>query len=347
MRMVADEAGVSTNAVSLALRNHPSIPERTRKRIRQIANTMGYRPNPLVSALMANIHSTRTKAESPVLGLIVEAESKELFEKVVFYQELFAGAVKRAEELGYRLDTFDVSPTDSEGKQVRRILTNRNIRGVILAPTFRPSGKIAIPLDGLAACGLGHSLREPAIHRVGTHNTSAVQLAWREAISRGYRRPGFMQQRYQLERAQIDKLGAFLALQAIHPEFADVPPLIYDRPCDDDEDYCFAQLIDWITQHKPDALIGLPWIQMKPLAEKFSIPRDLGVITFDSEPGWTVVKDAAEDIGVSAVDVLVAQIHRNENGVPPFPKTVLIESKWIEGATLTQRVAPNLFPGQC
>lgn len=346
MRMVAEEAGVSTNAVSLALRNHPSIPERTRKRIQQIANAMGYRPNPMVSALMANIHTTRTKAESPVLGLIVEAESKALFDKVLFYQELFAGACQHAEELGYRMEIFEVPPHKSSGKQVHRVLINRNIRGVILAPTFRPNGKISIPLDGLAACGLGHSLRDPAVHRVATQNTSAVKLAWDQAISRGYRRPGYMQQRYQLERAHIDKLGAFLALQAIHPEFAAVPPLIFDRSCDDDKDFCFAQLIDWITLHKPDVLIGLPWILMQPLSAQLSIPRELGVITFDSEPGWTVVKDAAKDIGVSAVDVLVAQIHRNENGVPPFPKTILIESKWIEGATLPKRVAPSFFAGQ-
>lgn len=53
MADVARAAGVHQTTVSLALRSHPRIPENTRKRIQQVAEEMGYRPNPLVSALIA------------------------------------------------------------------------------------------------------------------------------------------------------------------------------------------------------------------------------------------------------------------------------------------------------
>ncbi len=49
---VARSAGVHRTTVSLALRNHPRIPQATRDRVKQIANDLGYRINPLVSALM-------------------------------------------------------------------------------------------------------------------------------------------------------------------------------------------------------------------------------------------------------------------------------------------------------
>lgn len=42
MRDIAEKAGVSPSTVSLALSRHPRIPERTQKRIRDIAESMGY-----------------------------------------------------------------------------------------------------------------------------------------------------------------------------------------------------------------------------------------------------------------------------------------------------------------
>ena len=36
-------------------------------------------------------------------------------------------------------------------------------------------------------------------------------------------------------------------------------------------------------------------------------------------------------IGAAAVDMLVAKLHRNELGVPSFPKTMMIGSTWVSG----------------
>ncbi|RRJ98846.1 LacI family DNA-binding transcriptional regulator [Opitutaceae bacterium TAV3] len=53
MEAVARAAGVHRTTVSMALRGHPKLPEATRARIRELAERMGYRPNPLVQALMS------------------------------------------------------------------------------------------------------------------------------------------------------------------------------------------------------------------------------------------------------------------------------------------------------
>ncbi len=50
---VAAAAGVSPSTVSRALRNHPDIPRTTCERIQALALEMGYRPDPLISALLA------------------------------------------------------------------------------------------------------------------------------------------------------------------------------------------------------------------------------------------------------------------------------------------------------
>ncbi|HKB91149.1 MAG TPA: LacI family DNA-binding transcriptional regulator, partial [Opitutaceae bacterium] len=57
LRTIARKAGVSHTAVSLALRNDPSVSVATRTRIQKLANDLGYKPNALVSALMRQVQS--------------------------------------------------------------------------------------------------------------------------------------------------------------------------------------------------------------------------------------------------------------------------------------------------
>ena len=60
MKDVAKEAGVHQTTVSLALRNHPSLPKSTRDRIQELAHSMGYRPDPAISAIAAQRWSCGT-----------------------------------------------------------------------------------------------------------------------------------------------------------------------------------------------------------------------------------------------------------------------------------------------
>ena len=53
MSEIAERAGCSQATVSKALRNAPDVSAAKRKAVQDIALEMGYRPNPLVSALMA------------------------------------------------------------------------------------------------------------------------------------------------------------------------------------------------------------------------------------------------------------------------------------------------------
>jgi len=342
MRMVAAEAGVSVMTVSLALRNHPSIPGRTRNRIQRIARKMNYRPNALVATLMAQIHSRRPDSESPVLGLVRESEASDLLNSVPYYQDLLQGARERAQALGYLLEDFFLEPGDEAGRQLHRILHTRGIRGVILAPVFRPGGTTTLPLDGLASCALGYSLHEPLIHRIGSHHGQMMELVWSKLRERDYQRPGFIYTYANLERIRYGLLGGFVAQQILHPELPPVPPLILPKlpetPAEEAE--CLRDFRKWFRRHHPDVLVAPPWVLMDGIRRLIRIPEEAGAIFFDYGLGWTEVREQAEHIGSGAVDVVVAQIHRNETGVPPFPKTVSINATWIEGDTLPPRKAP-------
>ncbi|MBM3866623.1 MAG: LacI family DNA-binding transcriptional regulator [Verrucomicrobia bacterium] len=52
-RDIAQAAGLSQATVSLALRRHPGLPATTIDRVHAAAASLGYRPDPLISALMS------------------------------------------------------------------------------------------------------------------------------------------------------------------------------------------------------------------------------------------------------------------------------------------------------
>lgn len=65
MEDVARAAGVHQTTVSRALRNDRRLPEQTRQRIRKLAERLGYRPHPLLTALGVNLRRGRPITRSP------------------------------------------------------------------------------------------------------------------------------------------------------------------------------------------------------------------------------------------------------------------------------------------
>src|ERR1043165_9736365 len=97
---IARRAGVSKMTVSLALRGHPHAAAATRDRLRQLANEMGYRPNPLIVANMALLRTGRRSSYAGTLGFIGIGESPERGPQNPQTRRVFAGARRRAETLG-------------------------------------------------------------------------------------------------------------------------------------------------------------------------------------------------------------------------------------------------------
>lgn len=340
LRDIAKHAGVSICTVSLSLRNAARIPVATRRRIQKIARELGYRPNAMVSTLMARIHTRRTSAESPVLGLIIEERSYERYDTIPFYQDLLVGARDRAFQFGYQLERFSLRPGRAHARVLGRALHARNIRGVIVAPLIE-GRECLLRFDGLAACALGYTLHKPDLHRVVPNYGQGMRLAWDKLLALGYRRPGYVESAGGMVGRHYVPYASFLAEQALHPEVAALPPLLFPRwsaaHIDECIDECMELFMAWYRRHRPDVLLFPPWGLLKRLGEAIRIPEDAGVILTDKEPGWCLVHQGGRDIGAGAVDLVVAQIHRNETGVPEKAKLVAISSEWVDGFSLPVR----------
>jgi DNA-binding LacI/PurR family transcriptional regulator len=65
LRSLAADAGVSTMAFPLALRNSPEIAPKTRERLKRLARLRSYRPDPILQLLkIANEHERQRSATS-------------------------------------------------------------------------------------------------------------------------------------------------------------------------------------------------------------------------------------------------------------------------------------------
>src|SRR6185312_16192999 len=104
LQEVADRAGVHRSTVSLALRDHPRISESVRRKIQSLAQQLGYRINPLVSALMQSRRSGRA-VKHLTLAYVTNYPTRYGWRPEHHDRpDLFPGAADRARDFGYRLE---------------------------------------------------------------------------------------------------------------------------------------------------------------------------------------------------------------------------------------------------
>src|SRR3954469_21892860 len=89
---VAKIAGVHFTTVSLALRNHPSIPPSTRERVQQAALRIGYSPDPVFAALTHFHVNGAVRTASPQIAFLVNRSFAPGTVSHAHTAALFAGA---------------------------------------------------------------------------------------------------------------------------------------------------------------------------------------------------------------------------------------------------------------
>ena len=89
LKKISEVLNLSISTISRALKNHPDISERTKQRVKELANTLDYEPN-------ANAIHLRTK-KSNIFGLIVPSISN------FFYDSFISAVEEESRRNGYSL----------------------------------------------------------------------------------------------------------------------------------------------------------------------------------------------------------------------------------------------------
>jgi len=331
LKDIAGEAGVSLMTVSRALRKDPKVSPQLAKKIRELADRLGYRPNPLLSALMSSRRSGHPEQHDLRLGFITSFPTREGWKQVRLYREFFAGATLGADRHGYKLEEFWLAEPGMSPRRLSQVLVTRNIRGLLLAPLPIPQGQMGLAWDEFSAVAFGYSIAQPALHRVSNHQFRSMRLLRAQLRELGYERPGLALAQSLDERVLHQWLGAFLVGDEGSSE-RHVPLFLIP-----DEKWNRQRFEHWLERHCPDVVIGqqkelLQWLQ----ESGRRVPEDMGFVHLDCPAPHgrlSGIYQNGPEIGIAAVDMLVSMLHRNESGLPPLPHTLLIEGSWCAGTT--------------
>jgi DNA-binding LacI/PurR family transcriptional regulator len=316
---VARAAGVSPMTVSLSLRNHASIPERTRTRIRQVADDLGYKPDPLIGKLMQQLRLGGRRRANFSLCLLAPRPAQ----AGRTYQGLIAeGAKRAAEELGYFFDSVEIDEAFKHPERLRRMLYSRGIEGIILAPLFPPADLSSL-LDWsrFSVVATSHSVLGPMTHRVVPNQFANALLLGQEMNRRGHRRLGLLIDR-DLDERTGHRLDA--AIQWLNHEngVRDLETLRWETAMPSP-----AALERWFKRHRPDVIITDSAYNLESFMHKVPVLKAVTMATtstIDPEPRFDAILENPEAVGAAAVELLSVLFQRGERGLPQVPRTIMI-----------------------
>ncbi len=338
-RHLARLAAVSHTTVSLALRDHPSIPPATRARIHALAQKHHYRPDPMLAALNAYRVETAPTRFHGTLAWVTAFADPVSWRKMIQAEGYFNGARARAEELGYQLAEIWATEPGLSASRLTNILLARGIQGLIIAPLPRPQGELLLQWEHFAAVTLGHTLARPQIHMVMNHQFRNMKQLVQRLHALGHRRIGFAMPAANDERVDHNYLGGYWVAQHDLPtDTSRLPPLLADT-------LDAATLLRWFRKQRPDAVIVaarqaydvIGWFK----AAGIQVPRDVSVAVAAIPHGDSTIggiDENVEHVGAMTVDTLVGMLHRNERGIPAIPWRILSDGAWSPGKTVLRRV---------
>jgi LacI family transcriptional regulator len=339
---IAHELGVASSTVSRALRGDPRISSETRRRVEALARKLGYRANPLVSALMATRRRRGGAGEVDVIALITNYCGQENWRSKDVCRWEYEGIIGRATDLGFRVDVFPLSDYGGDADRLAATLRARGIRGILLGFSRDETPSAPFQIDRFAAAGLSAYFRSTVVDRANFHGFYNVQLALEQMRRLGYRRPALVVPHLNNQISNNLWSGAFLDWQRQLP--------IRDR-CEPhvphDAEDC-ASFYAWLDANRPDSLLVYKVPVRRFLAKRgLLIPEDIGVAylyrTSDEIGAAAGIDGNLSAVGSAALDLVVEKLNANLTGAAPYPKEVLIKGFWRDGATLPPVVRAGKF----
>jgi len=335
IRDIAREANLHFTTVSLALRNSPRLKADTREKIQKLAESMGYRPDPMLAALNAYRQSRQPVHYQAGLAWIHNwPNPKNLYncEEFLLY---YLGAKERAQARGYNLEEFWLQEPGMTVERLHRILRARNIRGVLLAPQPSANTFLDLRYEELSAVAFGYSMQPAVLDLITNHHVHTMNLLLEKILSLGYRRIGLCIPRDWNEKVDRAWQSCMLLLHDEHPDLPRIP--VYWNVWNDSET---KALKSWITKNRPDVIISYNEVIDVLKTAGIRIPGEIGFASLflnETETFLSGVHQNDRLIGQRAVDMVIDMLHRGETGIPETPVRMLVEGRWCPGKTLPDR----------
>ena len=336
MADIAHRLGIASSSVSRALRADTRIGEELRDRVAAMALELGYRPNPLVSALMASRRRRGSGGAVDVIALVTNYGGRQDWRAKDVCRWEYEGILRRAQELGFRIEVFPLEDFQGRMDRLQSALRARAIRGVILG--FSREQKATEPFDcaGFCVAGLSAYFSHIDVDRANFHGFYNVRLALENMRALGYRRPALIVPELNNRVSNNLWSGAFLDWQRELPRRDRCEPFLPG------EEATAAEFSDWLYRNEPDSLLVYKYPVRALLARRnLHVPGDLGLAylyrTSDERGSAAGIDGNLGYVGAAALDLVAERLYTNQAGSSDHPKEVLIKGTWYPGATLGPR----------
>jgi LacI family transcriptional regulator len=184
IREVAKECGLSATTVSMVLNKAPLaqfIPEATKQRVIEIAQGMGYQPNPFAQALRSR--------HSHTVGVMVPDIADP------YCAQILRGIEKSFSRSDYLSFLVDIQNDSSRFKKYLTVLLGRRVEGLIILAnslSFEPELLSALEAQKIPSVILGREPGSEALNWVATDNELGAQQALEHLYRLGHRKIAFV-----------------------------------------------------------------------------------------------------------------------------------------------------------
>ena len=335
LRTLAEQCGLSASTVSRALSGHPHVRPAVRAVVQAEASRVGYTRNQLVGTLMAHVRAARTDRFLGNLAL-VHVASPEQPRPRPMQQIMINAARTRAKALGFQLDVLSFDRTKLSGAALGRMLHARGVQGVVLLYSKPTDATQAFPWQHFASAEIDYGAHTLFLHTIAIEHHLTLMGALSRLRALGYCKLGLFIERYKDTRLLNKWTAAFRSFQETQGGIGRVPLLIEDTMTS-------AAFLAWHRKHGPDLVVGHVDLAVSWLRESgVAVPQQTAFfnLNWNERSRPCAGLDLRPELqGIAAVESVVAQIHRNEKGLPADPHTVMLSGRWVSGPTIRSQPA--------
>lgn len=333
---IARLAGVSTAAASYALKNQPGVSPATRERVLRIAKEVGYAPDARIDNWMARVRDAKSKELMPIVWLNT-GDEKDAWHRYRFQTPYLEGAIKRALELGYKLEEIWTGEKGITIQRISKSLYSRGVEGVIIPFPVR---HLRLGWDYLASVAIGESLMAPRLHRITADINFNLLLALKYLRRLRFRRIGICMS-HEIDigsRYSVRSTARDLYFSASRRD--QIPPLFHQPywKKGGNPEQKRKEMVAWLKRYKPEVIVGHDYRHRQWVEEAgFRIPEEVGLVHLavdDDALDWAGINSRRREIGATAVEWLVSLMRNHQFGVPETALTTLIRGSWQAGQTL-------------
>jgi LacI family transcriptional regulator len=312
LKRIAELAGVTPATVSMVLNNTGRVSEEQRKKVKLIADEIGYRPDAIAQGLV--------KQRLKLIGMVVPSFHDD------FSHEVFLGIEKFCKDRGYKILVGLSHNEKQEEISIIEEFLQLKVAGLIVhpSPNFWKDDDFyqRLQKEGVPFVFYTRYPREGYYDRVLCDDLLGGQMAVQHLIEKGHKRIAFYTNR--IVKDANDSLNKKRGYELAH----EAAGLIADPELSVSSDLFKGErtLADWIEEKKVSAIfVSTDYTAINLMLQLqdrgIRVPEDVAIVGYDDirmasmcSPKLTTVKVPKQTIGLKSAEIVISAI---EGGMSP------------------------------